>query len=343
MSFFDKSIINKLDTVLEGLTANSDKNSKLQQHNFNIQLGSTVAVMTFADSSGTITHDTAHDGWNWSNLASGTKINLYFYVGTSDNKTLDDLEELNFSMVNYSSKKPFIVVYTKPTGTDDYEVWYHSKVYYRPSNDFVVGNVHYTYGDDTHLNLDNKPKKPITYSHADGEALATEEILYITLHTSSPEDVGNYSFTLDHFGYKFAGDDMVSIKLSGPENVHLETAVTHLSEISTHSESTDENINFIYQNVLQMSDKLTDISGSNDSLVINSGVHSTILSNIETYTGAANTLLTEISATCVNISTNTENNTTALGNVNLKLSDILTALNTLNTTQQAILDYYNNL
>jgi hypothetical protein len=213
MSLHKKNINDHLSFLVDELKNTVSTSGKSGQHNLNISLGSSLGTLTLADSTGDVTFDIANDGWAWGNGEAGQKLNLYFYTGTIDDKTLADIEEINFTMVNYSVEKPFIVIYTKPTGNNDHGAFYHSRVYYKPSDDFVVGKTHYEYGN-SHLNLSNNPTKPITKWFSEGDALQTEQILYITLQTSSGENVGNYAFTIDHFGYKFKNDDMVSIKLT---------------------------------------------------------------------------------------------------------------------------------
>ena len=73
-------------------------------------------------------------GWYVKNTVAGTKFNYYF--PPNPNMTVGDLKGIYYEMFNNCTSLgsyPFITIYTKPTGVNDYRPWYHSSYTVVPS------------------------------------------------------------------------------------------------------------------------------------------------------------------------------------------------------------------
>ena len=123
--------------------------SKLPDNNDKVKLTSADGIALYADTLPAPQSDTnERTGWLWEKVvADATKLNYYMYgsVGSSHQYTLADFKGAfgTLSVDNWqnSSSVPFIIVYTKLTGTGDAGTFYHSKrVYTAPaSNRYVIG------------------------------------------------------------------------------------------------------------------------------------------------------------------------------------------------------------
>tara|TARA_R110001592_G_scaffold204121_1_gene454160 strand:- start:68 stop:751 length:684 start_codon:yes stop_codon:yes gene_type:complete len=133
------------------------------------------------------------NGWLFSkSLADTAKFNYYYYGEGNKAITLGELTGLhaNISVDNYQSglSIPFFVVYTKPTGVGDAGVWYHSKIAYTIDATETI-----MLGEDIEMyslaksDINHKHKRMVSFNTkvVTGDALSTEEILTISIHSDS--------------------------------------------------------------------------------------------------------------------------------------------------------------
>lgn len=117
--------------------------------NGKVSLSSAGGIATYADSNPTPTMDEDNrNGWLFKKTVAGSdKFNYYFYSQGNNALTLGDLTNMNaiISVDKYdnSASVPFLVVYTKMTGSGDAGSWYKSRVSYSLDNtvNLVVGEL----------------------------------------------------------------------------------------------------------------------------------------------------------------------------------------------------------
>ena len=150
------------------------------------------------------------NGWLFSKaIAGAAKFNYFFYggTGTTEVLTLGDMWSY-WSVVridNYQAANslPFIIIYTKPTGSGDAGAFYHSKI----SGHFNPVTHHIALGEQVQMYLGNEPSVDYGYRkikcdrYIEGNGYANEEILYMTLHSDSDAPVGTQIFSSD-YGYE---------------------------------------------------------------------------------------------------------------------------------------------
>ena len=150
------------------------------------------------------------NGWLFSKaIAGAAKFNYFFYggTGTTEVLTLGDMRSY-WSVVridNYQAANslPFIIIYTKPTGSGDAGAFYHSKI----SGHFNPVTHHIALGEQVQMYLGNEPSVDYGYRKIkcdrviEGNGYANEEILYMTLHSDSDAPVSTQIFTSD-YGYE---------------------------------------------------------------------------------------------------------------------------------------------
>ena len=138
-----------------------------------------------------------YDGWYYkkiSTTAPNNKINWYFYPDNS--MKLSDLKQLSFeiNLINKASI-PFIMVYTKPTGTNDGASWYKSRRTYEISkimSNSMLNSTKYC----CYVNFNANISIPISYEHTSKELSvasslnmkdfdSNEEILQFSISTNS--------------------------------------------------------------------------------------------------------------------------------------------------------------
>ena len=150
------------------------------------------------------------NGWLFTKAIAGTaKFNYFFYggTGTTEVLTLGDMRSYwsvvridNYQAVN---SLPFIVIYTKPTGSGDAGAFYHSKI----RGHFNPTNHHIALGEQVQMYLGNEPTVDYGYRKIkcdrviEGDGYANEEILYMTLHSDTGAPVGTQIFSSD-YGYE---------------------------------------------------------------------------------------------------------------------------------------------
>tara|TARA_R110000803_G_scaffold47911_6_gene99754 strand:+ start:2039 stop:2644 length:606 start_codon:yes stop_codon:yes gene_type:complete len=153
-------------------------------------------------------------GWLFSKVVAGTaKFNYFFYGQGSLPITLADIKNIyaNISNDNYTgmSTNPYLVVYTKPTGVGDFS-WYHSAIKYLIPSTFNVQSGEMITINSHSTNSVNHGYRQCWANNMiiEGEALQTEEILYISIHSDSAAAVGteilvsDVGFSINHRHHK---------------------------------------------------------------------------------------------------------------------------------------------
>lgn len=146
-------------------------------------------------------------GWLFTKtLANTAKFNYFYYSQGNTAVTLGQLTSLSaeVSINNYqgSTSLPFFVVYTKPTGVGDAGAWYHSSIAYTLSANQII-----ILGERINMYALIKPEKDSNQRQVlfneqiiTGDALDSEEILTITLHSDSSAPAGT-QILVDELGY----------------------------------------------------------------------------------------------------------------------------------------------
>ena len=149
-------------------------------------------------------------GWYMKNVNAGSKFNLYFPPQL--NMTVADLKGVYYEMfsncVNLGDM-PYITIYTKPTGNNDYRPWYHSSYTVVPSvlpsaNSFVqcFGNLQNLSFNSANVwgNYSYSPLVASSYQPIKGDYQPTQQVLFVALGSNSASAVGNLDCSLLKFG-----------------------------------------------------------------------------------------------------------------------------------------------
>jgi hypothetical protein len=144
-------------------------------------------------------------GFYFKNTVAGYKINWYFPPDT--NQTVGDVLGLYLRLFNCSTTSndntPFLIIYTKPTGSGDYASWYHSSmVYILDTTITPTVNTSYTFfknvsgtcPDPKHYasTLANMIQSPV--NNPRGSYLPTEQILTIAIGSNSASAINSVEF-----------------------------------------------------------------------------------------------------------------------------------------------------
>jgi len=147
----------------------------------------------------------AQFGWYFKNIVAGYKINWYFSPDT--NQTVGDIIGIYLRLFNCSTtsndNSPFLIIYTKPTGSGDYASWFHSSmVYILDTTITPTVNTSYTFfknvsgtcPDPKHYasTLANMIQSPV--NNPRGSYLPTEQILTIAIGSNSASAVNSVEF-----------------------------------------------------------------------------------------------------------------------------------------------------
>lgn len=165
-----------------------------KSHNGFVKLSGSGSVI-YADTLPIPTPDlNGRDGWLYSKTSGAEKFNYYIYSQGSHAIPLNQLSTVFFqgAVDNYISNAsvPFVVVYTKPTGSGDAGAWYHSKITYS-MNATVLNNIQL--GESCFFRCIEKPKNILNNNRevilgiktVTGDGVGTEEILTIAIHSDS--------------------------------------------------------------------------------------------------------------------------------------------------------------
>ena len=184
---------------------------------FLIDITTAVAVSVYADTLPIPFKNNVLGGWKYEKTSTGTgKFNYYFKAHEPLSPIhIDHLE--NFYMVvtcdvlNTVLDVPFLVLYTNPTGVNDDQPWYHSKISY--SIDITK---HQIFGGDKCLlwagrvepkGFPNLNKIRLTNEIITGEGGPHEILNYLTAHSHSTTAV-NYKCTVHTLGWGIKNIDV---------------------------------------------------------------------------------------------------------------------------------------
>tara|TARA_R110000782_G_scaffold16065_1_gene46436 strand:+ start:271 stop:951 length:681 start_codon:yes stop_codon:yes gene_type:complete len=168
----------------------------IQYHTGQVKSSSAGGVAVYADSSpAPVADNDGRDGWLFTKTVADTsKFNYYFYGQGSSPILLNQISSMlcDVTIDNYQgvSSLPFIIIYTKPTGVGDAAVWYHSKIIYTMNSNekILLGEGVTFYGGlkpNIHSNIHGKRLIECNTLITSGDALPTEEVLTIALHSDS--------------------------------------------------------------------------------------------------------------------------------------------------------------
>lgn len=209
--------LHNIQTIMHENPAGATTNDK-------VSLISTNGPLVYAGSLPTpIVDPDLREGWLYQKteaLPSAHKFNYYLYANTSSSKayTFKDIKTVHFtgSIDNYLqiNSVPFIICYSKPTGVNDAEVWYHSKRTFTldlTKHPIVAGEQINMYsGEKPNLKNSNRYVELSNLIVA-GDGLETEEILYITIHSDS--GAANTKILISSLGYNLNNEIKRTIKL----------------------------------------------------------------------------------------------------------------------------------
>jgi len=160
------------------------------------KLGSPGATAIQADSAPLAVAD-ANDRPGWLYVKDGSsapadKFNWYYYDGTNYSVSLKHMKSLFWvGSVDTFGGNPFIVVYTKMTGSGDAGAWYHSRHSYslNPANQTVQTGERCIFHalEAPVLEFDGARKIALELRIDTGAYNPDSEILYITLHSDSSD------------------------------------------------------------------------------------------------------------------------------------------------------------
>jgi len=149
-------------------------------------------------------------GWFVKNTVAGTKFNYYF--PPQPNMKVSDLKGIYYEMFSNCTSLgayPFLTIYTKPTGVNDYRPWYHSSYTVVPSvfqgSDAFVqcfGNLQGLSYNAPNV-WGNFTASPLVASGVDnpkGDYQPTQEILFISLGSNSASAVNSLNCSLLKLG-----------------------------------------------------------------------------------------------------------------------------------------------
>ena len=171
------------------------------------KIGSASSIVIAGDETQPVADLNGREGWLFNKEVEGTaKFNYYLYSDGSIPITLGNLLHTyaNISMDSNVStlSKPWITVYTKPTGSGDAS-WYHSKVsYHIPASfnaqlgEMITIHTHRATIDQNY----GYGKCWLSDVIKVGEALPEEEIFYIVIHSSTDSAV-NTQILVSNFGF----------------------------------------------------------------------------------------------------------------------------------------------
>lgn len=200
--------ISKHNTMIKELT---EQNSKIV--NGRVTIGTASGLSVAGGEQAPVADPDGRSGWLFTKASADTaKFNYYYYGQGNKAITLKELTGLhaNITVDNYQniSSIPFFVVYTKPTGVGDAGAWYHSKIIYTIDSTETI-----MLGEDIEIYSlskqtgGHKHKRMVSFNTpiVSGDALSTEEILTISIHSGS-EAPASTQILVTNVGYEVLKD-----------------------------------------------------------------------------------------------------------------------------------------
>jgi hypothetical protein len=230
----------RIQENIREITQNEDRIGHSQ-----VLLGSSEATQVIADSTITpIVDSNNRPGWFLKNTVAGTKFNLYIFGGSQEIIKKSDIRSLyflgNVDNLNDINSIPYLHIYTKPTGSNDHQVWYHTRYTYKVDLTEVkmgLGEQCLFYANDRPI---DKPRKyqsqrhiPMSDSTVDGELDEHGEILYITVSSDTAAVVNTMQCCLQMVGFETI-DSYTENEINTPvRNFYFKTPETSSTTTST--------------------------------------------------------------------------------------------------------------
>jgi len=165
--------------------------------NGQVKIGSAAQMAVSGAEQAPIADDNGREGWLFKKIAADTaKFNYFFYGQANAPLRLNEIRNIFFngSIDAYTngSSTPFIVLYTKPTGSGDAGAWYHSKIAYT-----LPVTTRFQLGEMSTFHTAGLPTEFYGFKHIslsniiiEGDALGSEEILFLSVHSDSASAAG---------------------------------------------------------------------------------------------------------------------------------------------------------
>ena len=188
----DSGVLQTLNCSDDGILKIIDIND-IEKYTDKLKVGSAGALSTYTTETAPIQDDNNRNGWMFhKQIANADKINWFFYGAGNTYTTYGDLKSISclLTIDTYTAVNsiPFFIVYTTPTGSNDYS-WYKSKITYRLSAGQIIH-----LGEEIQAYCGIKPKQQsnkrlvefnITNTDTLGSDTSIEELYSISIHTDS--------------------------------------------------------------------------------------------------------------------------------------------------------------
>jgi hypothetical protein len=180
----------------------------IEQYTDQVKIGSAGALAMYPDETVPVVDDNARPGWSFVKSAEGEKINWFYYGAGNTFTTFGNVRSLSslitLDAYNNTKSLPFFIVYTKPTGVDDYS-WYKSSILYQlsPGENIQLGE-----GIQAWSGI--RPKKQSNLRQVEfnvksintlGNNIDIEELYSISIHTESSSAIGDNRLLVTQVGF----------------------------------------------------------------------------------------------------------------------------------------------
>lgn len=172
------------------------------------------------------------DGWYYTNLSAGQKINWYYFDGINNaTVALSNLSAYAVMTFDDLGSMPILGVYTKPTGSGDVMPGFaHSRVAYSGSSTgLVTGKKYLVYFGENPSVHPELPRVQLvkSTSSSGGPQVASEEVLTVSFGSNSAASVGSVKFMTESLGI-----------WSASYKHEVELRIRHASQLSLNNEIT---------------------------------------------------------------------------------------------------------
>jgi hypothetical protein len=169
-----------------------------------IFLGTSGASSLIADSTILPVVDSSlRDGFYFQNTVASTKYNLYFFGGSSEVIRKSEITSLYSKLYIDNSSMPQFHIYTKPTGSNDAQPWYHTRWTYT----FSGGSTFTKVGTEVLLTAINKPDVDFNVDVIESDGVLVDgidedgEVLYLTLSTNTGDTTDTVRHCVNLLGF----------------------------------------------------------------------------------------------------------------------------------------------
>jgi hypothetical protein len=182
-------------------------------------------------------------GWLYTNTNAGNAMNLYYFNGLSETKTLSQVVGQYAVITNLSTKlnnSLVFAIYTK--GLPNYT----SRITHSAVNgvDMVPGGKYLVYwGNVSNDIYPNLPRLNFTTVITTGSALPTEEILSVTLNTDSSTPAGDVKISIESIGVVFSNQSRIYNLLGSP--TEYETLVNIKKQVDKNTYDASGNLKIV--------------------------------------------------------------------------------------------------